>query len=625
MVLLSLLPFVLYRAQFSHAASNATDGSVRTEVAIVGWQSSPTTRGTWSIIVDCLITLTLCVYTAIHPNIPKQSSTYFELLWTRIKWVAAGIIAPEFVVYTAWRQWTSARQLNKQINHSKKQRAVTLESFPGPSIIGYWSMVHSFFVEMGGYVIQRKDDKTLTLTTKGVMRLAELGYELPRLSEEDIQDRSKADSVTKVLTCIQAAYMIAQVTGRGVAKLPITMMELNTLGHVVCALAIFAFWFKKPLNVDKPVVIEEEWLNKQQQRITQQTQGFWSPAFWKRPREHQAKLHHSTGNLKGTITIREDDLFLVFLERLKELKLFDPIVQAGPRYVLGSEIYRGPPSLNEPWKPTDVILIIVGADNSNPEDSQINIRSLIKETQLWPWLVTRIFHCKESLESLWPQHATTLCLREAMQIYLTLDDALKWDRAWVSLVSFGALTNSARWSEWKQEFDSEAEAQDYTTFRARNWPSSTGRPSSNHKILSISILSLATGLYGGLHLLLWSSHFPTSTEKYLWRISASIIAASGVIMGYLVLILSSRTDPLPKYVKPIIWPYQRCILILAVVLGPSEFANFSANLTMIVACILGPIYIAARAYIVIECLISLRRLPVEAYKVPLWSQFWPHV
>jgi hypothetical protein len=36
------------------------------------------------------------------------------------------------------------------------------------------------------------------------------------------------------------------------------------------------------MNIEVPVVIDEEWLNKQQQRITQQTQDFWSPAFWKR-------------------------------------------------------------------------------------------------------------------------------------------------------------------------------------------------------------------------------------------------------------------------------------------------------------------------------------------------------
>lgn len=620
-----LLLIIPYSSQFTDATSTASDGSIGNEVPTVGWQSSPTTRGTWSIIIDCLVTLSLCVYTAIHPNVPRQGYTYWEFLRTRIKWVSVGIIAPELVVYTAWRQWISANHLNKQLIKSKKDRAVSMESVPGPSFLGNWSMVHSFFVEMGGFVIAREHGVNVTLTTKGVMRLVELGYELPRLSEGDILDRSKADPITKVLTCFQAAYMVVQVIGRRAADLPITMLEINTMGHVVCALTIYAFWFKKPLSIEIPIVMEEEWLNKQQQRITQKTEGFWSPAFWKRPREDQAKIHRSAGTLTETTTIREDNLFLVFLERLKELRLFDHIMEAGMEDVLRAEIYPGPPALNEPWKPTDVILVITGADLSDPEDSQTHIRTVIQETQLWPWLVTHIFQCSESLESLWPDHVTTLCLRQAMQIYLTLEDVIKWDRAWISLSTCGALESPEKWSDWKREFDSQAEAQSYTTFRSRNWPSGTGQLQTGHKLLGISILSLATGFYGGLHLLLWNSYFPTTGERYLWRICGSIIAASGVIAGYMVLIVSDRADPLPRYLKPIMWPFRRSILILSAVFGPTKVVNISTQLTLIAACVLGPCYVAARAFIVIECFISLRKLPVDAYKVPLWSEFWPHV
>jgi hypothetical protein len=73
--------------------------------------------------------------------------------------------------------------------------------------------------------------------------------------------------------------MIAQVIGRRAADLPITMPEINTLGNAVYASAMFGFWFRKPMNIEVPVLMDEEWLNKQRQRITQQTQGFWSPAF----------------------------------------------------------------------------------------------------------------------------------------------------------------------------------------------------------------------------------------------------------------------------------------------------------------------------------------------------------
>jgi hypothetical protein len=620
-----LISFISYQTHFACAAAVAGDGDTGGEVATVGWQSSPRTRGTWSILISCLITLTLCAYTAIHPNVPKQGSTYSDFLWTRTKWVMVGILAPELVVYTAWRQWTSARHLNTELTKSKGERAVSMVGSAGPSFLGNWSMVQSYFVEMGGYVIERKGERNVTLTTKGVIRMVELGYKLPRLAQEDIQDRSKADPITKVITCAQAGYMIAQVIGRRAADLPITMLEINTLGHAVCALAMFAFWFRKPMNIEVPVLMDEEWLNKQQQRITQQTQGFWSPAFWKRPREHQAKLHRYTGSLTDNVTIREDNLFLVFLERLRELKLFDHVVQANPEEALRAEIRPGPPALNEPWKPTDVVLIVVGIDLSDLEDSPNNIYSTLKDTNLWRWLATSIFHCPEDLSSLWPSHATTLCLGQALQLYLTLDDVIKWDRAWTSFVAAGSLNSAEAWSEWKVDFDSQAQASQYTCFRAQNWPTDTGRLQTGHRLVGISILSLATGFYGGLHLLLWSAYFPSKAERDLWRICSSTIAVSGIIAGYLVLLVSDEHDPLPRYLKPIMWPFQQAILLLAVLVGSDKVVKVSAQVTLLVACIVGPCYVAARAYIIVECFLSLRRLPVDAYTVPLWSQFWPHV
>lgn len=528
-------------------------------------------------------------------------------------------------MYTAWRQWTSARHLKNELTRSKDERAILMDS-SGPSFLGNWSMLHSFFVEMGGYVIERKGEKNVTLTAKGVIRMVELGYKLPRLSEADIQDRSKADPITKVITCAQAGYMIAEVISRRAADLPITMLEINTLGHAVCALGMFTFWFRKPLNIEIPVLIDEGWLNKQQERITQQTQGFWSPAFWKRPREHQAKLHrYADSLLLDNVAIREDILFLVFLERLREHKLFDHIVQAKPQEPLRTEIRPGLPALNEPWKSTDVVLTIAGFDLSDLEDLPNNIRSVIESTQLWPLLVTSIYHCSDNLESLWPSHATTLCLGEALQVYLTLDDVVKWDRAWNSFVAAGSLESPEAWSEWKADFDSQAQASQYTCFRAQNWPSDTGKLNSRHRLLGISILGLATGFYGGLHLLLWFAYFPTKAERDLWRICALIIAVSGIIAGYLVLIVSDEHDPLPRYLKPMMWPFQQAILGITVLSRPDKVVKVSAQVTLLAACVVGPCYVAARAYIIIECFLSLRRLPVDAYKVPLWSQFWPHV
>jgi len=72
-----------------------------------------------------------------------------------------------------------------------------------------------------------------------VRPLAELSDDLPNLGIRAIQDRSKADTLSKSLACIQALYIVLQTLGRLISDLPVTALEINTIGHVICALAMF--------------------------------------------------------------------------------------------------------------------------------------------------------------------------------------------------------------------------------------------------------------------------------------------------------------------------------------------------------------------------------------------------
>lgn len=37
--------------------------------------------------------------------------------------------------------------------------------------------------------------------------------------------------------------------------IPISLLELNTFGHAVCALLIYVLWWDKPFEVDYPTVL----------------------------------------------------------------------------------------------------------------------------------------------------------------------------------------------------------------------------------------------------------------------------------------------------------------------------------------------------------------------------------
>jgi hypothetical protein len=111
-----------------------------------------------------------------------------------------GLLAPELVVYCAWIQWSNARELSRSIARANYPRKYA------------WTLAHSFFAGMGGFAVDSGDfvsgQDYLYLTTKGVSRVVELGHPLPDLRKEAIFDKSKADSLGKILVCLQAGYMI---------------------------------------------------------------------------------------------------------------------------------------------------------------------------------------------------------------------------------------------------------------------------------------------------------------------------------------------------------------------------------------------------------------------------------
>lgn len=100
----------------------AQSSSLQDNTIINGWVPDPSSgRGTFSIISSCVLTLSLCVYTALHLNIKARAESIAESLLLKIKWVLIGTLAPEILLFVAWRQWVSARSLTKAVNLLKAQ------------------------------------------------------------------------------------------------------------------------------------------------------------------------------------------------------------------------------------------------------------------------------------------------------------------------------------------------------------------------------------------------------------------------------------------------------------------------------------------------------------------------
>ena len=67
---------------------------------IVHWKPNPSSRGTSNILTTCLITLLLCVWTAVHLNVHLES--FWKSQLRKVGWLVLALLAPEIVAYTAW-------------------------------------------------------------------------------------------------------------------------------------------------------------------------------------------------------------------------------------------------------------------------------------------------------------------------------------------------------------------------------------------------------------------------------------------------------------------------------------------------------------------------------------------
>ena len=165
------------------------------------------------------------------------------------------------VAYTAWRQERQARNL---VQYTSDKLFEPSEARPARR--NKWSKVHGFYAVMGGFAFDTDDSEQkfmpgsrtrLTLTTRALRFLAKHRPDLiPDLSTEEIEDKSKASGLAKTLVCLQASWFCIQCINRLIARLSISLLELNTFGHAICTLLIYILWWHKPLDVAEPSLMQ---------------------------------------------------------------------------------------------------------------------------------------------------------------------------------------------------------------------------------------------------------------------------------------------------------------------------------------------------------------------------------
>ncbi|RMJ04895.1 hypothetical protein CDV36_014430 [Fusarium kuroshium] len=583
------------------------------------WEPEPTQRGTFSILSTCLITLSLCVWTAVHLNIPSREErsqdeprddssekwwSWKSLRWTaqtfrKAGWMILGILAPELVLFTALQQFWDAsdlRDLPLEAAGSRTEAAETgteaaesrtdrdLESCPDGGNDAdkkpKCSLVHGYFAAMGGFEFVTGDDY-------------------------DIFPRKTSGAKRTALTITPAGlrYLVENTQ----VKIPKLRRKLNTFGHALCALLVYCLWWYKPLDIGEPVQIP----------VGEETADYVVAMCV------ASKLDHHYSELYDLHEEWHSGLrwpcFRLFLETDNSNEIWIHKWSKNRKRDGISWILRIC-GLNKARRLSDLILVVyIDAGN----ELQIHIRK--DQT----WIQTQ------------PQPAGPGKQRKCFQLHSSLSfieldncDTRRWELALRALSKLSGQTES-RWYGFR-------EAQDSLTDRIRNFPRFNGVRRSWPLYLVLSIIG---SIYGGLHCLAWNAPFATDLERLLWRLSSVTVSSIGALIPLLYTWeqappiwrdFGEWTDPIDTVGQ---WIYDNTLGMIEHGLHP-PWNRWIKNIgfwslvpalylfralydVLIVGLML--LYCLARVYLVVECFINLAHLPDSAYLLPKWSQYVPHI
>ncbi|KAK7424473.1 hypothetical protein QQX98_000438 [Neonectria punicea] len=573
------------------SADNATSNSIWTVIfphqndtnalrsnITSGWVDSPNVRGTFDILQSCVLTLVACIYTALHLDLPENSAWY-HVLWSKAQWVMLTLFAPEIVLYIAADQLQQAWKLRRKLRHLQTLSDTVDKNFN-------FDLKYAFFVIMRGINVDIEDilsfpdlnpkayhhfanmeyPRSACVSPHAVIRLAQRGHWL-YISNKQIDDKSKADYIQKALVLTQILWMVTQCITRYICDLPLTLLEVHTIIHVVCAVFLYACWFQKPLNVQEPeVVSSSQFLGEVSQMVQQQFYSSWS----------------------------------------NELALFPPWSPERPIPPLRlardrSSMLWYSPDQSPFMRQGDITLFGLALHTSS------------RELEVTPEFLRRW----EAILTTFPFENREVLARGAAPKF----EAPHLDEE-VGLIEQGKTISQALYLCRLDEFEEPVES--------HKLPFNHGKWKFNANVYAgiLGLTLLLPACYGGVHLAAWNWTFPSHFEGVFWKVCCLYIVFTSPVFLFVntfvfgLLVISPNEsdgddddddqvgteDESKKQSARSDWSLEwRAIVMICL------------NVPVLI------MYVVARGYIVLEAFLSLRSVPLGVYLSPAWLQMFPHL
>ncbi|KAH8123506.1 hypothetical protein LI328DRAFT_169330 [Trichoderma asperelloides] len=245
--------------------------------AEANYVSAPNSRGTLDILLKSIFTIFACTWTIHHPNVPRQYHGCFGqnpksklrgcfnlgLLSWRLKGFLKStgrmiltIFAPEVIIAVAYNDRLAAREDHK-----------LLETLAKKGDLVDWSLDHTYYANMGGFVIKKTNAEAeigdgynlhhLSGRDLYILRKKRCIGTLPNITQRELKDRVKSDSLIKAISITQIIWSTARILDRTVYGLAICALELTVLAFALCAIAIYWLYWDKPKSIGGRITVDE--------------------------------------------------------------------------------------------------------------------------------------------------------------------------------------------------------------------------------------------------------------------------------------------------------------------------------------------------------------------------------
>ncbi|KAI1114193.1 hypothetical protein F5Y14DRAFT_415710 [Nemania sp. NC0429] len=268
---------------------------------VVAWQAAPGRRSTLMIIENCLFTIIACTWSIQHLNVQGPAETWWQTFPRKCKWTAFSVFFPEVLMAHAILEFVMAvgdmRILSKEglldddppwffryLRRPPSPRDMEASQYnslsrfrqPEQKDVPKWTLTHCYFANMGGFYMRDDVSRSSTLndgssttppapitTTKQPVRLMTTRHfveyreyiDIPKLSEDDLKDKSKTDYFTKGIAVLQISQLLLSLIVRHVRRLEFSQLEALTLPFAICGILTYICAWYKPQNVQRPIEV----------------------------------------------------------------------------------------------------------------------------------------------------------------------------------------------------------------------------------------------------------------------------------------------------------------------------------------------------------------------------------